>query len=538
MTAVGGYRRDVQKEGAVVRGFRCALAVTCLTALVLAAPAGATFHGANGKIAFVHSAPGNPLQIYTMNPDGTDRTPLTSGPARNVSPDWSPDGSKIAFSSDRDDPNPGSCTTCNTEIYVMDANGGNVLRRTIDPSRDGSPHWSPDGTKITFDSTRTGGGDIYSMNADGSGVVRLTTSTSHDDDPAWSPDGGQIAFTNGTELLRMNLDGTSQTPITDGADLPSNPDWSPDATTIAYQQHACCDPSDNVQEVRAVHLNGTGDSTLVYGTAPSWSPDGSRIAVGDQTCQSSGSLYFCGDKDIATMNPDGTGWINLTHNGTGEASGEPSWQPIPQTYVRPKGATPLLASLVPAFKRCTAPNGTHGSPLAFGSCNPPQQASSFLTVGTPDANGQGVNAIGSVLMKAFSCASCPGPGPNADVTLELSITDVRQKSDLSDYTGQLRADASLRITDRNNTPNPGPGPGTVSDTHFPFTVPCTATASATTGSTCAVSTSVNAVTPGALVATQRAIWQLGQIQVYDGGTSGTAGASDATLFMDQGIFIP
>ena len=117
-----------------MRGYRWALAVTCLAALGLAAPAGATFHGASGKIAFVHSAPGNPLQIYAMNPDGTDRTPLTSGPARNYSPDWSPDGSKIAFSSDRDDPNPGSCTSCNTEIYVMDANGGNVVRRTIDPA--------------------------------------------------------------------------------------------------------------------------------------------------------------------------------------------------------------------------------------------------------------------------------------------------------------------------------------------------------------------------------------------------------------------
>jgi Tol biopolymer transport system component len=521
---------------------RVAVAVIGFAALAAASPALATFHGANGKIAFVHSAPGNPLQIYTMNPDGTDRTPLTSGPARNYSPEWSPDGSKIAFSSDRDDPNPGICTSCNTEIYVMDANGGNVLRRTtdpsLDPSLDGSPHWSPDGTKITFDSTRTGGGDIYSMNADGSGVVRLTTTASRDEDPAWSPDGGQIAFTNGTELRRMNLDGTSQTPVTTGADQPSNPDWSPDGTTIAYQQHACCDPRDNSQEIHAVHLNGTGDSTLVYGTAPSWSPDGSRIAVGYQECQSSGNLYFCGDKDIATMNPDGTGWIKLTNNGSGAASGEPSWQPIPETYVRPKGATPLRASLVPAFKTCPAPNESHGSPLAFGSCKPPEQVSSYLTVGTPDVNGQGSRASGSVLMKAFSCNSCAGPGPNADVTFELSITDVRKKSDLSDYTGQLRADTSLRITDRNNTPNPGPGPGTVSDTHFPFAVACTATVSTTIGSACAVSTSANAVMPGVLVATQRAVWQLGEVEVYDGGTSGTAGASDATLFMTQGIFIP
>jgi hypothetical protein len=129
--------------------------------------------------------------------------------------------------------------------------------------------------------------------------------------------------------------------------------------------------------------------------------------------------------------------------------------------------------------------------------------------------------------------------PRADVRLEVSITDVRRKSDLSDYTGQLRADAALRITDRLNTPNPGgPGPGTVSDTHFPFAVPCSATSDLSVGSTCSVSTTANAVVPGSVVADQRIIWQLGQIKVYDGGASGSAGASDATLFMTQGVFVP
>jgi hypothetical protein len=519
-------------------GLKGALAVTCLAALALAAPADAAFPGANGKIAFVHST-GGPGQIYVMNQDGTGRTPLTSAPGRNSAPAWSPDGTKIAFVSNRDDPNPGSCNPCNTEIYVMDADGGNQTRLTNDAAADGSPQWAPDGTKIVFGSNRTGGGDIYSMNADGTGEVRVTMSPDRESDPSWSPDGAKIAFTKATELRLMNPDGTNQTPVTTEADFPFGPDWSPDAATIAYQQHACCDSNDNTQEVHTVHRDGTGDLPLVYGTAPSWSPDGSRIAIGEQECRYIATTFFCTDKDIVTMNPDGSGRLNLTNNGSGEASADPSWQPIPQSYVRPKGATPLLASLVPAFKQCTAPNASHGSPLAFGSCNPPQQASSYLTIGTPDANEQPVNAVGSLLMKAFSCPACVGPGPNADVTLRLSITDVRKKADLSDYTGQLRADASLRITDRDNTPNPGgPGPGTVSDTHFPFAVPCTATPSATVGSTCAVSTSANAVTPGALFAGRRAIWQLGQIQVYDGGASGVAGVSDATLFMDQGIFTP
>jgi hypothetical protein len=143
------------------------------------------------------------------------------------------------------------------------------------------------------------------------------------------------------------------------------------------------------------------------------------------------------------------------------------------------------------------------------------------------------------MLKATSCPACASPLPKADVKLDLSLTDVRRQSDSTDYTGQLQADAALRITDRLNTPNPGgPGPGTVSDTRFPFAVPCSATGDTTVGSTCSVSTTANAVVPGSVVADQRTIWQLGQVQVYDGGASGVAGASDATLFMSQGIFIP
>ena len=65
------------------------------------------------------------------------------------------------------------------------------------------------------------------------------------------------------------------------------------------------------------------------------------------------------------------------------------------THVRPKGATPLRASLVPSFKACAAPNRTHGAPLAFPSCNPPVQTSNFLTIGSPDANGAGANSTES-----------------------------------------------------------------------------------------------------------------------------------------------
>ena len=77
------------------------------------------------------------------------------------------------------------------------------------------------------------------------------------------------------------------------------------------------------------------------------------------------------------------------------------------THPRPKGATPLRVSIVPAFKQCTAPNRTHGAPLAFPSCNPPVQTSNFLTVGSPDANGAPANSVG--FDPAATCRPASGP---------------------------------------------------------------------------------------------------------------------------------
>ena len=119
----------------------------------------------------------------------------------------------------------------------------------------------------------------------------------------------------------------------------------------------------------------------------------------------------------------------------------------------------------------------------------------------------------------------------------MRLIDVRLKSDLSDYTGELQVRGEIRITDRNNGPLQNEG-ATGFDTEFPVTVPCTPTASGTVGATCSVSSTVNAILPGTVVEGKRAVWQLGQVQVFDGGATGLAGASDATLFETQGLFVP
>jgi glucose/arabinose dehydrogenase len=207
-------------------------------------------------------------------------------------------------------------------------------------------------------------------------------------------------------------------------------------------------------------------------------------------------------------------------------------------YPRPAGATPIRASLVPAYQACASPDRTHGPPLAFGSCNPPVEHSQQLTIGTPDANGQAAASIGFVRVAAQ--AGDPNtPGDQADVSLRLEITDVRRRSDLADYTGELRASVLTRITDKDNPPPAGgASDGTMTDTPIGFTAPCAATPGASVGATCAVTTTVDAVTPGAAKEGMRANWQMGQIEVFDGGSDGDADTSPNTLFAKQGVFVP
>jgi hypothetical protein len=205
-------------------------------------------------------------------------------------------------------------------------------------------------------------------------------------------------------------------------------------------------------------------------------------------------------------------------------------------YPRPKGATPMLVSLVLAYSRCTSPNRDHGPPLASGSCNPPTRASSFLTVGTLDSNGQPANAAGKVRFDA-KLGDSMTPTDEADLILAASATDVRRQGDLSDYPGELSASTVLRLTDRNNGGS-GTDPATVVDLPYSFTVPCGTTTDTGIGSSCSVGTSADALVAGTVLEEKRSIWQLAQVQLFDGGPDGVASTQDNTLFEVEGLFVP
>jgi sugar lactone lactonase YvrE len=213
-------------------------------------------------------------------------------------------------------------------------------------------------------------------------------------------------------------------------------------------------------------------------------------------------------------------------------------------YVRPKGASPMRIALVPAYQPCTASNRTHGPPLAFPSCNPPVQVSNSLTPGSPDANGAAANFVGSVRLSVVRGPA--GPPDDSDVQITGSLTDVRCKGGVSpcplanaadgaDYAGQLRMRFVLRLTDRGL----GDIPATVADVPFAANLSCVTTTSTTIGGTCGVTTSADAVLPGSVPEGERSIWQIDQIEVWDGGPDGSvATASGDRVYLREGVFVP
>jgi hypothetical protein len=447
----------------------------CLVALMVAAPsAHASFPGANGKIAFERGG-----DIWTVNPDGTNQVNLTN-----------------------------------------------------DAPVESDPAWSPDGTKLLF----LAASGVLTMNPDGTGVSDTGGRANLPSD--WSPDGRLIAteiVRNGScktffDLAVVHLDGSPEQDLT-----PTDPDcnnftvdtgasWAPNSQRIAYFAESlfCSSPPCPDSGFFTIKPDGTDRQQLPNGGAdPAWSPDGTKIA-----------FHGVNPAGIKIMNNDGTGVTDIA------AGTNPSWQPIPiNTYPRPKGATPIYVPLVPASKQCTAPNSTHGAPLSYGSCAPPQLTSSQLTTGTPDSNGL------RVLMEAWlRLQAIPGNSATqieADVKIEAHVNDVFNK-DLSDYTGALRAALPLRITDKDNTPSPGgPGAATTVPFQYGFDIPCTPDPATNIGSDCSISTTADTLVPGTIKESLRTIWQVGRVRVDDAGPDGnTDTTADNTVFAVQGVFVP
>ena len=151
-----------------------------------ASAAEAAFPGQNGRIAFERTAPLAQGDIWAMEATGLDPVQLTTHAARDANPAYSPDGTKIAFMSERDG---------DAEIYVMSADGSGQTRLTTNAATDDNPAFSPDGSRIAFESNRDGNTEIYVMDSDGTDAANRTNSpASAEEDPAFAPRGDRIAF--------------------------------------------------------------------------------------------------------------------------------------------------------------------------------------------------------------------------------------------------------------------------------------------------------------------------------------------------------
>lgn len=340
-------------------------AVAVLAGAERAGATGNTFPGLNGSIAYMK--PLDP-RIWRIDSDGTDDLPLTMPSASDGSPEWSPDGTRIAFS---------RCLAsggCIARIWVMNADGSGA--HAISVGADGNsnfsdigPAWSPDGTRIAYSSSHnfaelwivnengtgnrklTGGetetvraidgqvfspdgrtiafrrakfgegANIWTIGSNGKGLKKITNSgTSHG--PAWSPDGTKIAYHDGLDIWIVNRDGTNPVNATEmpGPAFASNPLFTNDGSGLVYTE---VDPTGNPFPLSEIfHLDLTSGTKTNLTNTPSIrevasvrSPEGDKLAGANWTT----GVFF-------VMDADGSDVVPLQPVGFSDAG--PDWQPL------------------------------------------------------------------------------------------------------------------------------------------------------------------------------------------------------------------
>jgi TolB protein len=249
----------------------------------------------------------------------------------NLWPRWSPDGQQLAF---------GSTRAGNSDIYVIDVDGGHMTQLTRDPvaalyfihsPEDVQPVWSPDGRRLAFSSGRDNAlmtrvtYSIYVMDTDGSHVERLSQCCITSEVRDWSPDTQQILFTAQLgdssleawwwDVFVMNANGTNLSRLTHTEAMELYAVWSPDGRRIAFDVL-----EDGNADLFVMNADGSGvtrlTSTPTNETQPTWSPDGQHIAY----------VSDAGDNpDVYIMNADGTNPQRLTDNAAYDM--QPAWSP-------------------------------------------------------------------------------------------------------------------------------------------------------------------------------------------------------------------
>lgn len=204
--------------------------------------------------------------LWISSTNGQSLRQLTTGTNVDKEPAWSPDGTRIVFSS-RSDAN-------RSDIWVIQKDGTGQTRLTSDLSGNWEPAWSPDGTKIAFVSDRLGSNDIWIMNADGSAPRRVTSLTSQENHPSFSPNGSEIVFSNTVDqaaLKIVKVDGTGLRTLTSGGAKDWNPEWSKSGIVFSADR-----TSPGISKIWQIQADGSGLRQVgdVAATDPKWMRDG------------------------------------------------------------------------------------------------------------------------------------------------------------------------------------------------------------------------------------------------------------------------
>ena len=289
-----------------------------------------------GKIVFYSKRDGN-TEICTMDPDGANQTRLTFNEAGDAAPAWSPNGQQIVFDSNRDG---------NWEVYVMDADGSNQRRLTNHPSIDSYPDWSPDGSQIAFDSGRSRGNatvDIFVMDANG-GNVRQVTRMGFASRPKWSPNGKRILFEavtdSGREIYMVDADGRNLWKVSFQnfrAGMFAR-GWSPDGKRVLFTEAIGHSVNDATLIIATLHP--TRREVVHFDRVPlpkmpmsggAWGADGKSVLFTSRLADGPWNIYrfHLIDKKL----------IQLTHHVWKDSMGQ-EWNP--RLSVRPQRLLPVF----------------------------------------------------------------------------------------------------------------------------------------------------------------------------------------------------
>jgi Tol biopolymer transport system component len=333
-------------KSATSRAWVMPIAFAVLSLVLLALHTGrayATFPGPNGRISFARFFPDttNSTSIFTVRPDGSGQQQVTfESPNQNsVGSDWSPNGSRIAFDSDRSSNNVDDFV----DVFTMESNGSDVVQLTSHAGFNGEPEYSPDSNTIVFESDRgvSGGEGIYLMNSsDGANVRRVTVTPVgfFDAFPHFSPAGNRIVFTRGNgcrpnpgsgdsgclaAVFLVNVDGSRLTRITPWGRDTSATDWSPDGSKFVLESRFDTTFGSKV-DVLVVSVDGSNLVNLTNNppiTQPpcsisdhaKFSPNGTLLVFRHTDCTGHPTLWI--------MNADGSGkrdtGIQLGRGGEG-----------------------------------------------------------------------------------------------------------------------------------------------------------------------------------------------------------------------------